>query len=305
MPELRFVSEVSGVRLDVYISSRNDEYSRSYFKQLIKDGKVLVNGGIPSKSGIMLEAGDEIVIDLPEAVTTENAPQDIPLDIVYEDSDLLVINKPQGMVVHPAAGHADGTLVNALLAHCGDELSDINGVIRPGIVHRIDKDTSGLMLACKNNDTHLKLADMLSRHEIVREYRAIVYGVVSPDRGTVDAPIGRSDKDRRKMAVIKDGKPSVTHFEVIRRYAEATDLSLLLETGRTHQIRVHMSYIGHPVAGDPVYASRRDKFGLSGQALHSASVTFTHPATGETMHFEAPLPSYYTELLSKLTPLKD
>ncbi len=305
MPELRFVSEVSGVRLDVYISSKNDEYSRSYFKQLIKDGKVLVNGSIPSKSGIMLESGDEIVIDLPEAVTTENAPQDIPLDIVYEDSDLLVINKPQGMVVHPAAGHADGTLVNALLAHCGDELSDINGVIRPGIVHRIDKDTSGLMLACKNNDTHLKLADMLSRHEIVREYRAIVYGVVSPDRGTVDAPIGRSDKDRRKMAVIKDGKPSVTHFEVVRRYAEATDLSLLLETGRTHQIRVHMSYIGHPVAGDPVYASRRDKFGLNGQALHSASVTFTHPATGETMHFEAPLPSYYTELLSKLTPLKD
>ncbi|MCR4688779.1 MAG: RluA family pseudouridine synthase [Saccharofermentans sp.] len=305
MPEIKYISDIAGVRLDVYIASKDDQYSRSFYKQLIKDGKVMVNGQIPSKSGVLLEAGDEIVIDMPEPEVTENIAQDIPLDIVYEDSDLLVINKPQGLVVHPAAGHKDGTLVNALLAHCGDELSDINGVIRPGIVHRIDKDTSGLMLACKNNDTHLKLADMLSRHEIVREYRAIVYGVVAPDRGTVDAPIARSDKDRRKMAVAKDGKPSITHFEVIQRYTEATDLSLLLETGRTHQIRVHMSYIGHPVAGDPVYASRRDKFGLEGQALHSASVTFTHPGTGEQMHFEAPLPDYYTALLSKLTPLKD
>ena len=305
MPDVRLICDASAVRLDVYISSRNDEYSRSFYKQLIKDGKVKVNGNIPSKSGILLEEGDIIDLEIPEPVSAENKPQDIPLDIVYEDRDLLVINKPQGMVVHPAAGHHDGTLVNALLAHCGDELSDINGVIRPGIVHRIDKDTSGLMLACKNNDTHLKLADMLSRHEIVREYRAIVYGVVSPDKGTVDCPIARSSKDRRKMAVAKDGKPSVTHFEVIQRYVEATDLSLLLETGRTHQIRVHMSYIGHPVAGDPVYASRKDKFGLNGQALHSASITFIHPRTGEKMHFEAPLPPYYTDLLGKLTPLKD
>ena len=220
--------------------------------------------------------------------------------IVYEDSDLIIINKPQGLVVHPAAGHHDGTLVNALLSHCGDELSDINGVIRPGIVHRIDKDTSGLMIACKNNDTHIKLADMLSRHEIVREYRAVVYGVVSPDRGTVNAPIGRSDKDRRKMAVVAGGKPSVTHFEVIQRYAEATDLRLKLETGRTHQIRVHMSYIGHPVCGDPVYAGKRKKYGLEGQALHSCSITFIHPRTGEEMHFEADVPDYYKALLDNL-----
>jgi 23S rRNA pseudouridine1911/1915/1917 synthase len=300
MPELILTCGNEGERLDVFISSNCDEYSRSFFNQLIKDGKVEVNGVTAKKSGLKLEAGDVIRADIPEPVSTENVAQDIPLDIVYEDSDLIIINKPQGLVVHPAAGHHDGTLVNALLSHCGDELSDINGVIRPGIVHRIDKDTSGLMIACKNNDTHIKLADMLSRHEIVREYRAVVYGVVSPDKGTVNAPIGRSDKDRRKMAVVAGGKPSVTHFEVIQRYAEATDLRLKLETGRTHQIRVHMSYIGHPVCGDPVYAGKRKKYGLEGQALHSCSITFIHPRTGEEMHFEADVPDYYKALLDNL-----
>ena len=300
MPELTLTCKEEGERLDIFISGNCEDYSRSFFNQLIKDGKVTVNGKVAKKSGLKLEAGDIIKADIPEPVSTENVAQDIPLDIVYEDSDLIIINKPQGLVVHPAAGHHDGTLVNALLSHCGDELSDINGVIRPGIVHRIDKDTSGLMIACKNNETHLKLADMLSRHEIVREYRALVYGVVSPDKGTVNAPIGRSDKDRRKMAVVAGGKPSVTHFEVVKRYSEATDLRLRLETGRTHQIRVHMSYIGHPVCGDPVYAGKRKKYGLEGQALHSCSISFVHPGTGENMHFEVDIPDYYKEVLANL-----
>ena len=293
-----------GIRLDVFISENcGREYSRSFYKRLITGGMVMVNGIAASKAGLVLENGDRIEVTFPDPENSDNIPQDIPLDIVYEDSDLLVINKPQGMVVHPAAGHHEGTLVNALLAHCGGELSDINGVIRPGIVHRIDKDTSGLMLACKNNETHLALADMLSRHEIVREYRALVYGVISEEKGNIDAPIGRSSSDRKKMAVVKDGKYAVTHFTVVKRYAEATDLLLRLETGRTHQIRVHMSYIGHPVMGDPVYAARRPKYGLEGQALHSCSVTFVHPRTHETMHFEAPLPEYYLEAVRSLNPI--
>ena len=289
-----------GVRLDSFVTESFDSsYSRSFYKRLIDDGKVSVNGKVITKAGTKLSAGDIVEADIPEPKEDDSfIAQDIPLDIVYEDSDLLVINKPQGMVVHPAAGHYEGTLVNALLAHCKDELSDINGVLRPGIVHRIDKDTSGLMLACKNNFTHLKLADMLSRHEIVREYRALVYGFVKEDKGLIDAPIGRSSNDRRKMAVIKDGKSAVTHFEVIERLGEITDLKLILETGRTHQIRVHMAYIGHPVVGDPVYASRRKNYGLSGQALHSQAITFVHPRIGETMHFEVDLPDYYKAVIN-------
>ena len=289
-----------GVRLDSFVTESFDSaYSRSFYKRLIDDGKVSVNGKVITKAGTKLSAGDIVEADIPEPKEDDSfIAQDIPLDIVYEDSDLLVINKPQGMVVHPAAGHYEGTLVNALLAHCKDELSDINGVLRPGIVHRIDKDTSGLMLACKNNFTHLKLADMLSRHEIVREYRALVYGFVKEDKGLIDAPISRSSNDRRKMAVIKDGKSAVTHFEVIERLGEITDLKLILETGRTHQIRVHMAYIGHPVVGDPVYASRRKNYGLSGQALHSQAITFVHPRTGETMHFEVDLPDYYKAVIN-------
>ena len=289
-----------GVRLDSFVTESFDSaYSGSFYKRLIDDGKVSVNGKVITKAGTKLSAGDIVEADIPEPKEDDSfIAQDIPLDIVYEDSDLLVINKPQGMVVHPAAGHYEGTLVNALLAHCKDELSDINGVLRPGIVHRIDKDTSGLMLACKNNFTHLKLADMLSRHEIVREYRALVYGFVKEDKGLIDAPIGRSSNDRRKMAVIKDGKSAVTHFEVIERLGEITDLKLILETGRTHQIRVHMAYIGHPVVGDPVYASRRKNYGFSGQALHSQAITFVHPRTGETMHFEVDLPDYYKAVIN-------
>ena len=299
MPIESKACETDGLRLDSFVTEAFDStYSRSFYKRLIDDGKVSVNGKVITKAGTKLSAGDVIEADIPAPVEDESfVAQDIPLDIVYEDSDLLVINKPQGMVVHPAAGHSDGTLVNALLAHCKDELSDINGVLRPGIVHRIDKDTSGLMLACKNNFTHLKLADMLSRHEIVREYRALVYGFVKEDRGMVDAPIGRSSNDRRKMAVNKDGKSAVTHFEVVERFGDITDLKLVLETGRTHQIRVHMAYIGHPVVGDPVYAARRKNYGLAGQALHSQAITFVHPRTGETMHFEVDIPDYYKAVI--------
>ncbi len=299
MPVESKTCETDGLRLDSFVTEAFDSsYSRSFYKRLIDDGKVTVNGKVITKAGTKLSAGDLVEADIPAPVEDESfVAQDIPLDIVYEDSDLLVINKPQGMVVHPAAGHSDGTLVNALLAHCKDELSDINGVLRPGIVHRIDKDTSGLMLACKNNFTHLKLADMLSRHEIVREYRALVYGFVKEDKGMIDAPIGRSSNDRRKMAVNKDGKSAVTHFEVVERLGDITDLKLILETGRTHQIRVHMAYIGHPVVGDPVYASRRKNYGLSGQALHSRAITFVHPRTGETMHFECDIPDYYKAVL--------
>ncbi|MCR5328948.1 MAG: RluA family pseudouridine synthase [Saccharofermentans sp.] len=299
MPVVSKACDQDGIRLDSFVTGAFDStYSRSFYKRLIDDGKVSVNGKVITKAGTKLASGDIVEADIPEPKEDDSfVAQDIPLDIVYEDSDLLVINKPQGMVVHPAAGHSEGTLVNALLSHCKDELSDINGVVRPGIVHRIDKDTSGLMLACKNNYTHLKLADMLSRHEIVREYRALVYGYVKEDRGMVDAPIGRSANDRRKMAVIKDGKNAVTHFEVLDRLGEVSDLKLILETGRTHQIRVHMAYIGHPVVGDPVYAPRRKNYGLAGQALHSQAITFVHPRTGETMHFEVDLPDYYEALL--------
>ena len=304
MPIESKVCNQEGVRLDAFVTESFDSsYSRSFYKRLIDDGKVTVNGKVITKAGTKLSSGDKVEADIPEPREDDSfVAKDIPLDIVYEDSDLLVINKPQGMVVHPAAGHYEGTLVNALLAHCKDELSDINGVLRPGIVHRIDKDTSGLMLACKNNFTHLKLADMLSRHEIVREYRALVYGFVKEDKGMIDAPVGRSSNDRRKMAVTKEGKSAVTHFEVVERLGEITDLKLVLETGRTHQIRVHMAYIGHPVVGDPVYAPRRKNYGLSGQALHSQAITFVHPRTGETMHFETELPDYYKNVLKSFKP---
>ncbi len=291
------------IRLDVFISNKIKSYTRSYFTNLISEGKVTVNGKIITKAGYKLSCGDEITVDIPEPQSDDTVAQDIPLDILYEDDDLIIINKPQGMVVHPAAGHSDGTLVNALLMHCGDNLSDINGVVRPGIVHRIDKDTSGVMMAVKNNETHVKISEMMSRHEIERVYRTVVYGIVSEEKGTIDAPIGRSNKDRRKMTVTTDGKPSVSHFEVISRYREGTDLKVVLETGRTHQIRAHMTYIGHAVLGAQLYASKRNAFGLEGQCLHSKSIRFIHPRSGEELYFESELPDYYVDLLNRLTPL--
>lgn len=291
------------MRLDVFITDSIDSYTRSYFTGLISEGRVTVNGKVVTKSGFKISSGDIIEVNIPEPVNTDTVAQDIPLDILYEDDDLIIINKPQGMVVHPAAGHYDGTLVNALLKHCGDNLSDINGVVRPGIVHRIDKDTSGVMMAVKNNETHIKISDMMSRHEIERVYRTVVYGIVTENKGTIDAPIGRSTKDRRKMTVVPDGKPSVSHFEVMNRYREGTDLKVILETGRTHQIRAHMTYIGHPVIGDPLYAPKRQSYGLEGQCLHSKSIRFIHPRTGEELYFESDLPEYYKKLLNSFTLL--
>ena len=302
---VKYTADNDNLRLDVYISEINQDYSRSYFKTLIKNGNVMVNGAVITKAGTPLIAGDIIEIDIPDPVSSDNKPQDIPLDIVYEDQYLLIINKPQGLVVHPGAGHSDGTLVNALLNHCDGKLSDINGVLRPGIVHRIDKDTSGLMLACKDNETHIKLSEMIANHEVVRKYRAIACGVIKSEKGTIDAPIGRSNTDRRKMVVRGDGKYAVTHFEVVNRFCEATDLLLKLETGRTHQIRVHLHYIGHPIIGDPVYGTKKMKFGLEGQALHSTSIEFDHPITGEHIYFECDVPDYYKEILNRLTPLNN
>lgn len=293
------IADRDNVRIDAFLADAMQDLSRSYAAALISEGRVKLNGK-PVKPSLKTKVGDSIQVDIPEPQMTDAQPENIPLDVVYEDDDLLVINKPQGMVVHPAPGHANGTLVNALLHYCRGQLSDINGVIRPGIIHRIDKDTSGLLIAVKNNDIHEKMAKMIAAHDVVRKYRCLVYGVVDSDRGTIDAPIGRSATDRRRMTVTASGKPSVTHFEVVERFADATDLSLVLETGRTHQIRSHMAYIGHPAIGDPMYAPRRPSYGLAGQALHSKELTFVHPVTGETIHVEIDLPEYYKDLILKL-----
>jgi len=293
------VVDRANLRLDTYISEVVPEISRSYAVTLISEGRILVNGNQvkPSSKTVI---GAVILINTPDPQLTHTLPENIPLDIVYEDNDLLVINKPQGMVVHPAPGHASGTLVNALLYYCQGQLSDINGIIRPGIIHRIDKDTSGLMIAVKNNDIHEKMAKMIAAHDVVRKYRCCVYGVVDSDKGTIDAPIGRSSTDRRRMVVRAEGKPSVTHFEVVERFGRATDLSLILETGRTHQIRSHLSYIGYPAIGDPIYAAKRTTYGMVGQALHSKSLEFVHPSTGETISLEVDLPKYYIDLVAQL-----
>lgn len=287
------------VRLDIFISQSIPNISRSYATTLIQSSNVTVDG-LVVKPSHKIRTNSTVTVDVPDPVLTYIAPENIPLTILYEDSDLLVINKPQGMVVHPAPGHNSGTLVNALLYHCKGELSDINGVIRPGIIHRIDKDTSGLLIAVKNNDIHSKMAKMISNHDVIRKYRCCVYGLIDSDKGTIDAPIGRSASDRKKMAVIGTGKSAVTHFEVVERLMDATDLSLKLETGRTHQIRAHLSYIGHPAIGDPVYARKMPSYGLVGQALHSKSLEFVHPRTGELIIVDSDLPDYYIALLNEL-----
>lgn len=289
----------SDLRLDLYIARYFPDASRTYAAELIGRGLVHIDDK-KAKASLKTTKGTILRICFPEPEITDTLPEEIPLNIVYEDSDLLVINKAQGMVVHPAPGHYTGTLVHALLHHCKGQLSDINGVIRPGIVHRIDKDTSGLMLAVKNNQIHEKLAKMIADHEVKREYRCIVHGILQSDKGTIDAPIGRSITDRRRMTVKEDGKPSITHFSVLERWNKATDLLIKLETGRTHQIRAHMTFIGHPPVGDPLYAPRRPSYGAKGQALHSCSLDFIHPTSGEKLHFDAPLPLYYTELIQNI-----
>ncbi|MBP5430825.1 RluA family pseudouridine synthase [Ruminococcus sp.] len=290
--------EYTGSRIDKYISDNIDELTRSAVQGLIEKGLVLVNGKEVSKN-CKLKAGDEISVEIPEPEPMDAVPEDISLDIVYEDDDLLVVNKPKGMVVHPAHGNHTGTLVNALLHHCGESLSGINGVIRPGIVHRIDKNTSGLLIVAKNDASHLKLAEQIKAHSFTREYEAVACGYFKDTAGTVDAPIGRHKTDRKKMCVTtENSRNAVTHYSVIKQYGGYAHVRLRLETGRTHQIRVHLSYIGHPVLGDDVYG--RPFKGIEGQCLHARKIGFIHPATGEYMEFESELPDYFAAILAKL-----
>ena len=295
-----FTACTTGVRLDLLISEEFPDISRSTAQKLIENGLVTLSGKAVKKNYKVTE-GEVFTVTLPEPEVTDVVPQDIPLDIVYEDSDVIVINKPRGMVVHPAPGHPDGTLVNALMFHCGSSLSGIGGVIRPGIVHRIDMDTSGLIIAAKNDAAHASLSAQLSDRSLSRIYEAVVCGRVRDDSGTVDAPIGRHPTDRKRMCVTdKNSRPAVTHYEVIARYNGYTHIRCKLESGRTHQIRVHMAHIGHPVLGDLVYGRKKPEKGLSGQCLHAKRIKFIHPSTGQPMEFETPLPDYFLQVLSKL-----
>lgn len=290
----------SGIRIDRYLSDSNEDLSRSYIQKLLKEQKVTVQGTYV-KANYKVQAGDVITVELPDMTEPDILPEDIPLDILYEDEDVLVVNKPKGMVVHPSAGHTTGTLVNAIMAHCKENLSGINGVLRPGIVHRIDKDTTGALLVCKNDNAHRDLALQLKEHSIKRRYRAIVAGVIKENEGTIEGPIGRHPVDRKKMAInYKNGKEAVTHYRVLERFPNATYVECRLETGRTHQIRVHMTSIGHPLLGDEVYGSGKNPYHLQGQTLHAMILGFVHPSTGEYMEFTAPLPEYFEKLLEKL-----
>ncbi len=290
-------AEASGTRADRYISD-NIALTRSAVQSLMEKGLVLADGK-PAAKNLKLRGGESLTVEIPEPEPMDAVPEDIPLDIVYEDADLLVVNKPKGMVVHPAHGNYTGTLVNALLHHCGNSLSGINGVIRPGIVHRIDKNTSGLLIVAKNDAAHLKLAEQIKVHSFTREYEAVVTGVMKEQSGTVDAPIGRHKTDRKKMCVTtENSRNAVTHYEVLKQYGGYAHLRLRLETGRTHQIRVHMAYIGHPVMGDDVYG--KPCKGLEGQCLHARKIGFIHPSTGQYMEFSSELPEYFQAVLRKL-----
>ncbi|WP_047981336.1 RluA family pseudouridine synthase [Ornithinibacillus contaminans] len=292
------VTEIDAkTRIDKLMAEINQEQSRSQVQSWITKGHVFVNGEVV-KANYKCQEGDTITWSIPETETLDIEPEDIPLAIMYEDNDLLVINKPKGMVVHPSAGHQTGTLVNALLYHCND-LSGINGVERPGIVHRIDKDTSGLLVVAKNDKSHKHLAEQLSNKDVERKYEAVVHGVINHDTGIVDAPIGRDPKDRQKMGIVENGKHAVTHFQVLHRYQEFTHVECQLETGRTHQIRVHMRYIGFPLVGDPKYGPRKT-LDTNGQALHAKVLGFNHPTTGEWLRFEVEAPAYFQELLETL-----
>ncbi len=290
--------EMTDTRIDRCIADMYEDMSRSYIQKLVKDGLVCVNGKAV-KSSYKVSEGDMVSFRAPDAVLPDIEAEDIPLDILYEDDDVLVVNKPKGMVVHPAPGHYTGTLVNAIMYHCRDNLSGINGVLRPGIVHRIDMDTTGSLLVCKNDRAHMSIAAQLKDHSIHRVYTAIAHGVMKDDTGRVEAPIGRSPRDRKKMAVnAPNGKDAITNYRVIKRFDKYTMVECALETGRTHQIRVHLSSIGHPIAGDPLYCSLKPPCKLQGQALHAGLIGFIHPTTGEYMEFNAPLPEYFEKLIT-------
>lgn len=297
--EFELSIEQAGGRLDKVLSSLYPDLSRSFFQRLIKDGQVLVNS-VPQKANYNVNGGDLLSITIPKAQEIAILPENIPLDILYEDEDILVVNKPKGMVVHPSAGHYSGTLVNAVMYHCKDSLSGINGEIRPGIVHRIDMDTTGALIVCKNDNAHVKIAEQIKAHSVTRRYLGIVKGIVKTDHGMVEGTIGRHPIERKKMAVnVRGGKPAVTHYRVLKRFKNHSLMEFELETGRTHQIRVHMASIGYPLLGDSVYGNGKNPWKLQGQTLHAAVIGFLHPTTGAYLEIEAPLPEYFESLLTK------
>ena len=297
--EYKIDKELEGIRIDKAICMKDTKISRSMVQKMLDNGNILVNGKLP-KSSYKLVLDDIVEIIYEEPKETDLKPQDIPLDIVYEDDDILIVNKQKGLVVHPGNGNPDGTLVNAIMAICKDSLSGIGGEIRPGIVHRIDKDTSGLLIVAKNDFSHINISEQIKNHEVKKTYIALVRGVIKENNATIDMPISRSKNDRVKMAVSKDGKNAITHFKVLQRYNGYTLLEVNIETGRTHQIRVHMAQIGFPLVGDSVYSNGKNPFGVEGQMLHSSKLEFTHPRTGEKIKFEANLPEYFEKVLKEL-----
>lgn len=301
MEQIIYVTEeTEGDRIDRFLAEQCEELSRSFLQKLLKSECVFVNDKTV-KASYKVAEGDQIVFEVPEAVEPEILPENIQLEILYEDRDVILVNKPKGMVVHPAAGHYTGTLVNALMYHCREDLSGINGVMRPGIVHRIDMDTTGVLIACKNDLAHTSIAEQLKEHSVTRRYQAIVHGVLQDDEGIIDAPIGRHPQDRKKMCVNeRNGKRAVTHYRVLNRFEKFTHIECRLETGRTHQIRVHMAYLGHPLLGDAVYGPAKCPYRLQGQTLHAGILGFIHPRSGEYMEFSAPLPEYFQKLLEIL-----
>lgn len=292
-------------RLDKFLAVLYPAFSRSFFQKLIRDNFVLVNDTAETKVSARVHYMDVVSVLVPEATETAILPEDIPLDILYEDDDVLIVNKPKGMVVHPCPGHYTGTLVNAVMFHCKDKLSGINGAIRPGIVHRIDMDTTGSLIVCKNDHSHHMIAEQIKVHSVNRVYRGIVQGIVKQDAGTIEGNIGRHPTQRKKMAVVNNGKPAITHYQVLERFRDTTYMEFRLETGRTHQIRVHMASIGHPLLGDTVYGRPQNPYHLTGQTLHAYTIGFLHPSNGDYVEFTAPLPEYFTELLRKFTVQSD
>ena len=300
----KIIVDTENVRLDAYIAKKYTDLSRTMAQKLVEEGNILVNGK-SKKISYKVQKGDEIELTIPEAKEIGIKPENIDVEVIYEDKDIIVVNKPKGLVVHPANGNPDGTLVNAIMAMCKGSLSGIGGEIRPGIVHRLDKDTSGLLIIAKNDQAHINMSKQIKDRQVKKIYIALVKGRTKEEEATINMPIGRSTKDRKKMAVRKDGKEAITHFKVLRRYNNYTLLEVKIDTGRTHQIRVHMAEIGHPVVGDMVYSNGKNEFGIQGQMLHAKSLDFKHPITGKQMHLEAELPDYFKEVLGKLESIEN